>query len=141
VSHDLKRTAQFDFEDGQGSVDCAPVTAPELITIHRFLDIQTLRTFLNASEGTFSSKDHLPFPNGPTAEERDVHPYKAAVTIAANDGSVKSAVLHSINGYSFTSIASVEATKRLLRGQYLPDFPTSAILFSVDFTESTLETK
>jgi short subunit dehydrogenase-like uncharacterized protein len=141
VSQGVMCTAQFDFEDGRGSVDCVPVTLPELITVHRFLGVQTLRTFLHASEGTFSSGDHYALSNGPTTEERHANPYDAAVTITAKDGSVKRAVLHSINGYSFTSIASVEAARRLLRGQYLPGFQTSAILFGVDFAESILDTK
>jgi hypothetical protein len=122
-------------------VDCVPVTSPELITIYRSLGVQTLRTFLHASEGTFSSGDHYPLSNGPTTEERDANPCKAAVTVAANGGSVKPAVLHLIYGYSFTSIASVEATRRLLRGQSITGFPKSAVLFSVDFAESVLETR
>lgn len=141
TSQDATCNAQFDFDDGRGYVDCFPVTLPDLITIHKFLGIQTLRTFAHASGSAFSSADYNNLSTGPTIEERDANPYDAAVTVVTKDGSVKRIVLHSINGYSFTSMASVEAARRVLKCQYVPGFEMSPTLFSADFAESVLGTK
>jgi short subunit dehydrogenase-like uncharacterized protein len=141
VSQDAACNAQFDFDDGRGDVDCFPVTLPDLITIHKFLGVQNLRTFAHASGRAFPTDGRSTMPTGPTSEERDANPYDAAVTVTTKDGSVKSLVLHSINGYFFTATASVEAARRILKGQYLPGFEMSPTLFGTDFTESVLGTK
>jgi hypothetical protein len=141
VSQDAACNAQFDFDDGRGDVDCFPVTLPDLITIHKFLGVQNLRAFAHASGRAFSTDGHSTMPTGPTSEERDANPYDAAVTVTTKDGSVKSLVLDSINGYSFTATASVEAARRIFKGQYLPGFEMSPTLFGTDFTESVLGTK
>lgn len=138
---DASCIAQFNFDDGRGPVDCFPVTLPELITIQKFLGVQTLRTFANASGTAFSSGDNSILSPGPTTEERVANPYDAAVTVVTKNGSVKRAVLHSVNGYSFTSMASVEAARRVLQGEFASGFQTSATLFGADFAESILGTE
>jgi short subunit dehydrogenase-like uncharacterized protein len=140
MSQEATCTAQFNFDDGRGPVDSFPVTLPDLITVYKFLGVLNLRTFAHASGTAFTSGDHSTLPAGPTKEERDANPYDAAVTVVTKDGSAKRAVLHSINGYSFTSVASVEAARRIIQGQYRPGFQTSATLFGVDFAESILGT-
>ena len=141
VSQKATCNVQFDFDDGRGSVDCFPVTMPDLITIHKFLGIQTLRTFAHASGSTFSSADPDALSTGPTIEERDANSYDAAVTVTTKEGSVRRFVLHSINGYSFTSMASVEAARRILEYQYPSGFDMSPTLFGADFAESVLGTQ
>lgn len=138
---DATRTAQFNFENGRGEVNCFPVTLPDLITIPKSLSVQTLRTFAHASGTAFASQDPSTLPSGPTASEREAHPYDAAVTVFAKNGNVKSAVMHFVNGYSFTFMASVEAARRVLEGRYLPGFQTSVTVFGVDFAESILGTR
>lgn len=139
LTQDATCTEQFDFDDGRGFVECFPVTLPDLITIPKFLGVQTLRTFANASGSAFSSGDLSTLPPGPTIEERDSNPYDAAVTLGTKDGSVERAVMHSVNGYSFTAMASVAAAKRMLQCEWPSGFQTSATLFGADFAESVLE--
>jgi short subunit dehydrogenase-like uncharacterized protein len=141
VSQGAACNAQCGFNDGRGDVDCFLVTMPDLITIHKFLGVQNLRTFAHASGSAFSTGNRDTVPTGPTSEERDANPYDAAVTVTTKDGSVRRFVLHSINGYSFTAMASVEAARRILKGQYLPGFEMSPTLFGADFAESGLGTK
>ncbi|KAK7915222.1 hypothetical protein PG985_012925 [Apiospora marii] len=129
---------QFDFDDGEGPVSCFPITLPDLVTIWKSTGVATIRTFACvAGSGTMSfPEDGKMIPDGPTPEERDATPYHAAVAAAGADGTVKHAVLHTVNGYTFTAMASVEAARRVLDGEFKAGFQTPALLFGKDFVET-----
>ena len=133
VEHDISNTADFDFDDGNGPVAAFPVTLPDLLTISRSSNIANVRTFAHASGDSFPTGDLELLPDGPTAAERDAAPYHAAVLVTSEDGHVTRAILHTINGYTFTCLASVEAAKRVLDNQTKPGFQTPALIFGKEF--------
>jgi short subunit dehydrogenase-like uncharacterized protein len=127
---------QADFKDGRGVVSCIPVTLPDLITIGRATDVGNIRTYVNVSGDAFPSGDVHDIPDGPTTEERESNPYQTAVIVRSKDGSVTRSVLHTVNGYSFTPIASVEAARLVLGGKSRSGFQTPAGVFGNDFVKS-----
>ena len=129
-------TQQFDFGDGRGPLASFPVALPDLITIWRSTGVRNIGTFVNVSGDAFPTGDLDDLPEGPAPEEREASPYHAAVTVTAADGSVSRAVLHTVNGYTFTPIAAVEAAKRVLAGEVRPGFHTPAGLFGSGFVET-----
>ncbi|KAI0195785.1 hypothetical protein EV127DRAFT_508544 [Xylaria flabelliformis] len=136
VQQDINNTRQFDFDDGNGTVSCFPVTLPDLITIWKSTRVPDIRTFVRTSAGSFPTTDLAAMPDGPTAEQREANPYHASVIITEQDKSTRHAVLHMVNGYSFTGIASVEAAKRVLAGEVKGGFQTPADVFGKDFVKS-----
>jgi short subunit dehydrogenase-like uncharacterized protein len=129
-------TAKFDFHNGSGEVDCFPVTLPDLITLSRSTKIPNISCYVHVSNTSFPTGDLSGLPDGPSQEERDERPYQAGVRITLKDGSQRSAVLHTVNGYTFIGIASVEAAHRILQGQVLAGFQTPVDLFGISFVES-----
>ncbi|KAI0535572.1 hypothetical protein GGR58DRAFT_437899 [Xylaria digitata] len=136
AQQDINNKQQFDFDDGYGPVDCFPVTLPDLITIWKSTGVSNIGTFVRVSTGSFPTADLTALPDGPTAEQRRASPYHAAVIVTEQDGNTRQAVLHTVNGYAFTGIASVEAAKRVLKGEVKGGFQTPATLFGKDFVES-----
>lgn len=128
--------SQFDFEDGRGAVSCFQVTLPDLITIGKSTGVDNVRTYVNVSGDAFPAGDLHELPNGPTAEQRQANPYHAAVMVTLENGSVARSVLHTVNGYTLTPIASVEAVRRVLDGDSRPGFQTPAGTFKSRFVES-----
>ena len=129
-------TQQFDFCDGRGPVPCFPLTLPDLITIWRSTHVRNIGTFVNASGESFPTGDLDALPEGPTVEQRKAGPYHAAVAVTAADGTVRRAVLHTVNGYTFTPVASVAAARRVLAGEARPGFQTPAVVFGISFVET-----
>ncbi|KAK3297135.1 Saccharopine dehydrogenase-domain-containing protein [Chaetomium fimeti] len=137
-------TSAFDFDDGKGQVACFPVTLPDLITIWKATKVPNIRTFVHASGNALAALptgDLTSLPDGPTAQERAASPYHACVVVTSEDRSVKRAVLHTVNGYTFTSQASVEAVKRVLAGEAAGGFQTPAGMFGARFVESVAGTE
>lgn len=128
----------FDFDDGAGPVPCFPITLPDLTTIWKSTGVANIRTFacVAGSETMPLPKDGETIPEGPAPEEREATPYHAAVTVASADGTVKHAALHTVNGYTFTAMASVEAARRVLGGEFKAGFQTPAMLFGKSFVET-----
>ena len=56
------------------------------------------------------------------------------------DGGVTRAVLDTVNGYSFTPLAAVEAARRVLAGAVAAGFQTPAGLFGNGFAETIADT-
>jgi short subunit dehydrogenase-like uncharacterized protein len=139
-TQEATRTALFDFADGRGPVDCFPVTLPEIITTYKFFGVRSIRTFANASGTAFPDGDLDALPDGPTKEERDANPYHAAIAVATIDGSIKRDVLRLVNGYTLVAVASVEAARRVVAGDLLPGFQTSATVFGASFIGSVTGT-
>jgi short subunit dehydrogenase-like uncharacterized protein len=136
VPQDVASTRSFDFANGDGNVACFPISLPDLITLWEANSIPNIRTFAHVSDGAFPSGELENLPDGPTDEERKANPYRAAAIITAADGTVEHAVLHTVNGYTFTSVASVEAAKRVLGGQVLAGFQTPISVFGSNFVET-----
>jgi short subunit dehydrogenase-like uncharacterized protein len=136
VEIDVRDTCKFDFHQGLGPVNCFPVTLPDLITIPLTLAVANVRTYVHVVASTdIPELDRTP-PAGPSQEEREKSPYHAAVVVTGKDGSVHRSILHSVNGYTFTALASVEAALRVLQGQSAPGFHTPANIFGEDFVLS-----
>lgn len=125
----------FDFDNGKGLVDSFPVTLPDLITLGKSTSVPNIRTFVHASGG-FPTGELASLPDGPTSEERSENPYQVSVVATTEDGNVKRAVLHTVNGYSFTALASVEAARRVLGGEVRGGFQTPVEVFGGRFAES-----
>ncbi|KAI0505315.1 hypothetical protein F5B22DRAFT_628166 [Xylaria bambusicola] len=130
---DVSNTQQFDFDDGKGPVACTPVTLPDLITVWKSTGVPNIRTFVHGSEP--STTDIATSPEGPTTEQREASPYHAAVIATTRDGNTKRSVLHTVNGYTFTGIASVECARRVLAGEAMEGFQTPAAVFGKDFVK------
>ncbi|KAI1755702.1 hypothetical protein F4782DRAFT_486573 [Xylaria castorea] len=136
VQQDINNTKQFDFDDGNGPVSCFPVTLPDLITIWKSTGVPNISIFVRTSAGSFPTTDLAALPDGLTAEQRQANPYHASVIITERDKNTRRAVLHTVNGYSFTGIASVEAAKRVLAGEVKGGFQTPVEVFGKGFVES-----
>ncbi|KAK5133470.1 hypothetical protein LTR08_007712 [Meristemomyces frigidus] len=129
----------FDF--GKGLVSCFPVTLPDLITIHRATHVPNIETYVHVSGDAFPSGDLADLPAGPTAQQRDANPYYAAVEVINEDGGAVGAVLNTVNGYTFTVLASVEAARRVMAGEVPSGFQTPVGLFGVGFVETIADSK
>ncbi|KAF2821715.1 hypothetical protein CC86DRAFT_426095 [Ophiobolus disseminans] len=127
---------QLDFDNGAGSVDNYPLTLPDLITIWKATKVRNIRTFVHVAGGVFPTGHLDALPDGPTQEEREAAPYHAAVKVTAQDGTVTAAVLHTVNGYTFTGLASTEAARKVLVGVFEPGFQTPAVVFGNDFVQT-----
>jgi short subunit dehydrogenase-like uncharacterized protein len=136
VDQDVGTTVEFDFDDGNGSVGCFGLTLPDLITIWKSTNISNIQTFAHVDGNALPTGDLASLPDGPTQEQRDANPYHAAVRVTESDGSMRQAVLHTVNGYSFTGRASIEAAIRVLGGKFAGGFQTPVAMFGTSFVES-----
>lgn len=133
VAQDPNNIAEFDFDDGNGAVTAFPVTLPDLLTIRKSTMVDNIRTYVHVAVGSFPTGDLDLLPDGPTTAQRNAAPYHAAVTVTSEDGDRRSAVLHTINGYSFTAVASIQAAKHVLDHGAQAGFQTPAQVFGEDF--------
>lgn len=138
IPQDADITQQFDFANGEGGISCIPVTLPDLVTIWKATEVPNVRTFVFISNMGPApvTADLADLPDGPTAEQREANPYHAAAVVTMRDGSAKRAVLHTVNGYTFTGMASVEAARKVLNGEARGGFQTPAGVFGEDFVTS-----
>ncbi|KAK0645270.1 Trans-acting enoyl reductase [Lasiodiplodia hormozganensis] len=123
--------ALFDFGDGRGEVPCMPATLPDLMTLPRSTGVQSVRTYVHAADGAFAEGEQE--KEGPTKEEREKYPCRAAAVVVGRDGKERREVLRTLNGYDFTSIASVLAAQRVLEGVVEAGWQTPAGLFGNEF--------
>lgn len=141
VKMDVVEPIQLDFDNGQGSVTNYPVALPDLITIWKATSVGNIRTFVHASGDAFPMGDLAALPDGPTEEQRAAAPYHAAVEVTGANGSVARAVLHTVNGYTFTGMASAEAAGRVLVGAVRAGFQTPAVVFGKGFVETIADSR
>ena len=73
--------------------------------------------------------------------ERAANRYQAAVYITDQQGRVSRAVLDTVNGYTFTPLAAVEAARRALNDELSPGFQTPAGLFGHQFATFIADTR
>lgn len=129
---------KFDF--GRGSVDCFPVTLPDLITIWRSTGVPEVETFVHVTGDGFPQGDVSLLPDGPSEENRLANRYQAAVEVTGADGRVTHSRLDTVNGYTFTAMAAAEAGRRVLAGEVRPGFQTPAVLFGSGFAQTIADT-
>lgn len=138
-TQDAGNIQQFDF--GTGSVPCFPVTLPDLLTIWHATHIPNIETFVHVSGNAFPEGDLTKLPDGPSTQEREANRYQAAVYITDQQGSVSRAVLDTVNGYTFTPLAAIEAARRVLKGEFHPGYQTPAGLFGNQFAIAIADTR
>lgn len=139
VARSAEHVRDFDF--GNGPQSSFPVTLPDLVTIHQATGVPDIETFVHVSAGALPTEniDHLPV--GPSAQQRAANRYHAAVEVTDVDGGVTRAILDTVNGYTFTSIAAAQAARRVLAGEAKPGFQTPAGLFGNGFAETIADTR
>ncbi|TWE05784.1 short subunit dehydrogenase-like uncharacterized protein [Pseudomonas sp. AG1028] len=125
---------QFDF--GDGPVTCQPLSFGDLVTGWHSTGIPNIAMFVHISGDAFPEGDLSQLPDGPSADERDAHRARAVAEVTASDGSVARSMIETVNGYSYTPLAAIEAARRVLNGERKPGFATPARIFGGGFAES-----
>jgi short subunit dehydrogenase-like uncharacterized protein len=138
VSAPAAQPATFDF--GDGPVDCAPLSFGDLVTAWRSTGIPNIEMFVHVAGMAFPEGDLSALPEGPSAEERAAHRAKVVAEVTGADGSTARALIDTVNGYSYTPLAAVEAARRILEGAGRPGFQTPATLFEAVFASSISDT-
>ena len=131
----------LDYDNGRGNLESYPVTLPDLITIWKSTGVPNIRTFVHAGGDAFPSGDLSQLPDGPTEEQREATPYHAVVEVTAEYGTTARGILHTLNGYTFTGLASVEAARRVLGGSAKAGFQTPALMFGEGFLDAIPNTR
>jgi short subunit dehydrogenase-like uncharacterized protein len=126
--------AAFDF--GDGPVDCAPLSLGDLVTAWHSAGIPNIEMYVHVSGDAFPEGDLSLLPDGPSAAERDANRARAVVEVTGADGHTVRSVIETVNGYSFTPLAAVEAARRVLAGEHRPGFQTPVTVFGPGFAES-----
>ena len=124
----------FDF--GDGPVLCAPLSFGDLVTGWHSTGIPNIAMFVHISGDAFPEGDLSTLPDGPTPEEREEHRARAVVEVMGVDRVIARSVIETVNGYSYTPLAAVEAARRVLEGERLSGFATPAKAFGGGFAES-----
>jgi short subunit dehydrogenase-like uncharacterized protein len=92
--------------------------------------------FVNITGDAFPEGDLSQLPDGPSAEQREAHRARAVAEVTGVDGNVARSMIETVNGYSYTPLAAVEAARRVLGGDRRPGFETPARVFGVGFAET-----
>jgi len=124
----------FDF--GQGPALCAPLSFGDLVTGWRSTAIPNIAMFVHIAGEAFPEGDLSQLPDGPGIQERDRHRARAVAEVVGADGTVVRSVIETVNGYSYTPLAAVEAARRVLGGDRRPGFETPARVFGLEFAET-----
>ncbi|WP_428943335.1 saccharopine dehydrogenase family protein [Pantoea sp. FN060301] len=124
----------FDF--GEGPVACAPLSFGDLVTAWHSTGIPDIEMFVNVTGDAFPEGDLSLLPDGPTQAERDANRARAVAEVTGSDGCIYRAVIETVNGYTYTPLAAVEAARRVLKGDAFPGFQTPAIVFGTEFALS-----
>ncbi|HEX8593880.1 MAG TPA: saccharopine dehydrogenase NADP-binding domain-containing protein [Pseudomonas sp.] len=124
----------FDF--GQGPVLCAPLSFGDLVTGWHSTGIPNIAMYVHIAGDAFPEGDLSQLPDGPTPEQRDAHRARAVVEVTGIDGAMARSVIETVNGYSYTPLAAVEAARRVLNGERQPGFATPTKVFGGEFAQS-----
>jgi short subunit dehydrogenase-like uncharacterized protein len=124
----------FDF--GDGPIVCAPLSFGDLVTGWHATGIPNIAMFVHIAGDAFPEGDLSQLPDGPSPEEREAHRARAVVEVTGADGAIERSVIETVNGYTYTPLAAVEAARRVLSGERRPGFATPAQVFSSRFAES-----
>ncbi|TWC62004.1 short subunit dehydrogenase-like uncharacterized protein [Pseudomonas sp. SJZ103] len=126
---------------GDGPVLCAPLSFGDLVTAWHSTAIADIAMFVHISGDAFPEGDLSQLPDGPTQVERDAHRARAIAEVTGADGSVARSVIETVNGYSYTPLAAVEAARRVLGGERRSGFESPAHLFGVGFAQTIAGTR
>lgn len=124
----------FDF--GDGPVLCAPLSFGDLVTGWHSTGIPTISMFVHITGDAFPEGDLSQLPDGPSAQQRETHRARAVAEVIGADGTTARSVIETVNGYTYTPLAAVEAARRVLDGERRPGFETPARVFGVGFAET-----
>lgn len=124
----------FDF--GEGPVLCAPLSFGDLITAWHSTAIPNIAMFVHVTGDAFPTGDLAQLADGPSAEQRLAQPARAVAEVTGADGTAARSVISTVNGYSYTPLAAVEAASRVLGGNLRHGFATPAQFFGVAFAET-----
>ncbi len=124
----------FDF--GAGRAECAPLSFGDLVTAWHSTGIRDIAMFVSITGDAFPEGDLTQLPDGPSAEQREAHPARAVAEVTGADGSVARSVIETLNGYTYTPLAAVEAARRVLAGERRMGFATPAQVFGSGFAET-----
>lgn len=124
----------FDF--GQGPVLCVPLSFGDLVTAWHSTGIPNIAMFVHIAGDAFPQGDLSQLPDGPTPEQREAHRARAVVEVTDAKGAIARSIIETVNGYTYTPLAAVEAAHRVLDGERQPGFATPAMAFGGGFAES-----
>ncbi|NVZ50311.1 saccharopine dehydrogenase NADP-binding domain-containing protein [Pseudomonas sp. B6002] len=126
---------------GDGPVLCAPLSFGDLVTAWHSSAIPNIAMFVHITGEAFPEGDLSLLPDGPTQGQRDAHRARAVAEVIGIDGTVARSVIETVNGYSYTPLAAVEAALRVLGGERRAGFETPARLFGVGFAQTIAGTR
>jgi short subunit dehydrogenase-like uncharacterized protein len=124
----------FDFGDGLEL--CAPLSFGDLVTGWHSTGIPNISMFVHFSGEPFPEGDLSQVPEGPDAQQREAHRARAVAEVTGADGTMARSVIETVNGYTYTPLAAVEAARRVMSGERRPGFETPAKLLGIGFAES-----
>lgn len=124
----------FDF--GDGPVWCAPLSFGDLVTAWHSTGIPNIAMYVHITGDAFPEGDLAELPDGPSAQQRAAHPARAVAEVTGADACVARSVIDTVNGYSYTPLAAIEAARRVLNGARQPGFETPARLFGLGFAQT-----
>jgi short subunit dehydrogenase-like uncharacterized protein len=105
------------------------------------MGIPDIAMFVNVTGDAFPGGDLSKLPDGPSLEERDGQRARAVAEVMGAEGPVARSVIETVNGYTYTPLAAVEAARRVLSGETRAGFDTPARLFGAGFAESIADTR
>jgi short subunit dehydrogenase-like uncharacterized protein len=126
---------------GDGPALCAPLSFGDLVTAWHSSAIPNIAMFVHITGEAFPEGDLSLLPDGPTHAQRDAHRARAVAEVTGVDGTVARSVIETVNGYSYTPLAAVEAARRVLGGERQAVFQTPAKLFGVGFAQTIAGTQ
>jgi short subunit dehydrogenase-like uncharacterized protein len=129
---------RFDF--GAGPVDSVPLSFGDLITAWKSTGIPNISMFVNMKENVLPA-GVAAMAEGPSLEERAANRASVVAEVVGIDGTVVRARMDTVNGYSYTPMAAVEALRLLVAGQVKPGFQTPATVFGAGFAMSIADTR
>jgi short subunit dehydrogenase-like uncharacterized protein len=130
--------ARFDF--GAGPVDSVPLSFGDLITAWKSTGIPNISMFVNIKDNVLP-EGVAAMVEGPSLEERAANRASAVAEVIGIDGTVVRARIDTVNGYSYTPLAAVEALRLLVAGQVKLGFQTPATVFGAGFAVSIADTR
>jgi len=126
---------------GDGPALCAPLSFGDLVTAWHSSAIPNIEMFVHITGEASPEGDLSLLPDGPTQAQREAHRARAVAEVTGIDGTVVRSVIETVNGYSYTPLAAVEAARRVLGGVRRPGFETPAKLFGMGFAQTIAGTQ
>lgn len=130
--------ARFDF--GAGPVESVPLSFGDLVTAWKSTGIPNIAMFVNIKENVLP-EGVAAMLEGPSLEERVANRASAVAEVTGIDGTVVCARIDTVNGYSYTPLAAVEALRLVVAGQFKSGFQTPATVFGAGFAVSIADTR